>query len=134
MTILNRQIPATWAALACLNLVCSEAAPAQQGSEAAVGDGHPALEEIVVTASKREERLVDVPESVSVLSAKTIENLNVQSFQDYASLVPNLNQAGGLGIGSGTIILRGLNTGPQSLTNTTSVYLGETPLDRKSVV
>lgn len=127
MTILNRQIPATWAALACLNLVCSEAAPAQQGSEAAVGDGHPALEEIVVTASKREERLVDVPESVSVLSAKTIENLNVQSFQDYASLVPNLNQAGGLGIGSGTIILRGLNTGPQSLTNTTSVYLGETP-------
>jgi iron complex outermembrane recepter protein len=127
MTFLNRHLPITWAALVCFNLVYSEAAPAQQAPAAAVGDGRPALEEIVVTASKREERLIDVPESVSVLSAKTLENLNVQSFQDYASLVPNLNQAGGIGLGSGTIILRGLNTGPQSLTNTTSVYLGETP-------
>ena len=59
------------------------------------------MEEVVVTATKREERLIDTPEAVSVLSSKTIENLNVQSFQDYASLVPNLNQAGGIGPGIG---------------------------------
>lgn len=83
--------------------------------------------DIVVTASKRAERLMDTPIAISVVSSKLIVQQNLKSFQDYASLVPSLNQAGGLGAGSGTIILRGLNTGPQSLTNTTAVYLGDTP-------
>ena len=85
------------------------------------------LAEVVVTASKRSERLIDTPVAISVVSSNTIKQQNLVSFQDYASLVPSLNQAGGLGAGSGTIILRGLNTGPQSLTNTTAVYLGDTP-------
>jgi iron complex outermembrane recepter protein len=127
MTLAKKHKQITWMVLAGSSLACTEPTQAQQAVAAAPEEGRIALEEVVVTATKREERLIDTPEAVSVLSAKTIENLNVQSFQDYASLVPNLNQAGGLGLGSGTIILRGLNTGPESLTNTTSVYLGETP-------
>jgi iron complex outermembrane recepter protein len=127
MTLAKKHKQITWMVLAGSSLACTEPTHAQQAVAAPPEDAHIALEEVVVTATKREERLVDIPEAISVLSAKTIENLNVQSFQDYASLVPNLNQAGGIGLGSGTIILRGLNTGPQSLTNTTSVYLGETP-------
>jgi iron complex outermembrane receptor protein len=127
MSLSRKHKQISWIVLAGSSLACAETTHPQQAITAPPEDGHVALEEVVVTATKREARLIDTPEAVSVLSAKTIENLNVQSFQDYASLVPNLNQAGGIGAGSGTIILRGLNTGPQSLTNTTSVYLGETP-------
>ena len=83
--------------------------------------------EVIVTATKRGVRLQDTPEAISVVTSNLIQNLNINSFQDYASLIPNLNQAGGAGLGTGTIVMRGLNTGPQSLTSTTSVYLGETP-------
>lgn len=104
---------------------------AQQGSTSGTpaGSSHSdnQIEEIVVTASKRQERLIDTPIAISVVSSDTIEQQNLKTFQDYASLVPSLNQAGGLGAGSGTIILRGLNTGPESLTNTTAVYLGDVP-------
>jgi iron complex outermembrane recepter protein len=116
--------------LVCSTLACVEPTVAQQAQQTINNtpeQSTPTLEEVVVTATKRTQRLIDTPEAISVLSANAIQNLNVQSFQDYASLVPNLNQAGGIGLGSGTIILRGLNTGPDSLTNTTSVYLGDTP-------
>jgi iron complex outermembrane recepter protein len=127
MTYKKRHLWITGAVLTASSLAGAVASRAGPADDAPSVDGHQALEEIRVTASKRDERLIDTPAAISVLSAQTIDNLNVQSFQDYASLIPNLNQAGGLGIGSGTIILRGLNTGPQSLTNTTAVYLGETP-------
>ena len=84
-------------------------------------------EDIVVTASKRTERLQDAPGAINVVTAKKLDSLNVRSFQDYASLVPSLNQAGGAGLGGGTIVLRGLTTGFLSTSNTSSVYVGETP-------
>lgn len=83
--------------------------------------------EIVVTASKREERLRDVPAAVTAVSGETIENLGVQSFRDYASLVPGLSQREGGAPGMGTVILRGMNTGAQQLTNTTAYYIDDMP-------
>lgn len=114
------------AAVGATALIAAGTAAAQQAPVATAAPST-GVEEVVVTASKRAERVQDTPEAVSVVTDKTIENLNIQNFQDYASLVPNLNQAGGAGLGSGTIVLRGLNTGPQSLTQTTAVYLDEAP-------
>lgn len=86
-----------------------------------------ALEEVIVTASKREERLLDVPAAIDTLSSGTIERLGIASFDDYAGLIPNLDQRSFGAPGSGTVIIRGLNTGPQQTTNTVGFYLDDTP-------
>jgi iron complex outermembrane receptor protein len=48
------------------------------------------VEEIMVTARKREERLRDVPDSITALSAAAIEQSGVRTVKDVATLVPNL--------------------------------------------
>jgi outer membrane receptor protein involved in Fe transport len=83
--------------------------------------------DIVVTASRRDERLQDVPAAVTALSGDTLETLGVRSFSDYVSLVPGLSQRDVGNPGQGTFIIRGLNTGSQSITNTSAVYLDDTP-------
>jgi iron complex outermembrane receptor protein len=53
------------------------------------------LAEILVTATLREQRLDEVPASVTVLDARTLRDAGQQHFQDVLNLVPNLNWAGG---------------------------------------
>ena len=52
---------------------------------------HPGLEEIVVTARKRTESLLDVPASITAISANTIEQAHMTQIDDIGSLVSNLN-------------------------------------------
>ncbi|WP_158513896.1 TonB-dependent receptor [Ramlibacter tataouinensis] len=82
---------------------------------------------VEVTASKRKERLQDTPQAISVLGGEQIERLGIEKFTDYMSLVPNLTQAAGASPGFGTVIMRGLYTGPQQLTNTSATYVGDSP-------
>ena len=62
-------------------------------SAMAVGDSEASgtLEEIVVTARKRQEDLQSIPMSVSALSAAQIADAHVSKMDDLAFLVPNLN-------------------------------------------
>ena len=53
------------------------------------------LDEVVVTAQLRERTLNDLPASVTVLDAHTLEVAGVQHFQDVLGLVPNLNWSAG---------------------------------------
>lgn len=50
----------------------------------------PMLQEILVTAQKREESLADVPISVNVVSAEVIENNNINKIADIVQYVPNM--------------------------------------------
>ena len=68
------------------------------------------LEEIVVTARKREERVQDIPASISVLDAKTIETAGVNSFEDVTRLIPNLTVHQNFRAGQPFITLRGIPT------------------------
>ncbi len=63
------------------------AATAQDVVPAAEEDGE---EEIVVTAQKREQRLQDVPLSVTAFSAQTLENQGTQSLTDLNAKSPNV--------------------------------------------
>ncbi|MCY4213769.1 MAG: TonB-dependent receptor [Gammaproteobacteria bacterium] len=47
------------------------------------------LEEIIVTATKRESDVMDVPASITALSAETLENRVVNNYDDLSVLVPN---------------------------------------------
>tara|TARA_R110002110_G_scaffold205066_1_gene416764 strand:+ start:168060 stop:170204 length:2145 start_codon:yes stop_codon:yes gene_type:complete len=48
------------------------------------------LEEILVTAQKREELLRDVPISISVVQGATVEDFSIQDFEELQAYVPNL--------------------------------------------
>ncbi len=58
------------------------------GSEAAASD---VIEEILVTARKREESLLDIPESVQAIGGADIDRQNIKSLEDVGFLIPNLN-------------------------------------------
>src|SRR5688572_10012144 len=66
------------------------------------------LEEIIVTAQKRQERLLEVPMSISVLSGQVLEDRGFTNIQDLALAVPGLTMRED-GPGSYTIFMRGLS-------------------------
>jgi outer membrane receptor protein involved in Fe transport len=56
----------------------------------AVAQDSEGLEEIVVTATKREQTLQDVPVAVSVTTVETINKASIQDVSDLASIIPSL--------------------------------------------
>lgn len=67
-----------------------------------------ALEEIVVTAQKRQENLQDVPVSVNVVSGEQLLKENIGGFEDMAATVPNLEYVDVANIS--VISIRGIGT------------------------
>jgi outer membrane receptor protein involved in Fe transport len=59
-------------------------------SQVAMAQDAMLLEEIIVTARKREENLLEIPESVTVLSADVIQRANINRLVDVGLRVPNL--------------------------------------------
>jgi iron complex outermembrane recepter protein len=67
------------------------------------------LEEIVVTAQKRQENLQDVPVSVQVVSGQALALQNLNSLEDMGQIVPSVHiNATGSG---GQIFIRGIGSG-----------------------
>ena len=88
--------------------------------------------DIVVTASKREEKLRDVPSAITVLSGDEIANLGVQSVRDYATLTPGLGLRDQAYPGLGTVFIRGLSTGFGQQSATSVYYLDDVPFTASS--
>lgn len=84
------------------------------------------FEEIIVTASKREQRLIEVPMAISAIQGAELEQKGIDSIQDLSFAVPGLTMRED-GPGSYQVFLRGLvNTyGGGALT---SVYQDEIPM------
>jgi len=84
------------------------------------------LEEVVVTAQKREERLIDVPMSITAISGEELIERGLNSVQDLSFAVPGMATRED-GPGSYTIFMRGLSNqyGNGALV---SLYLDEAPL------
>ena len=75
-----------------LAAACSSVALAQESARPAPDSGGPAtkVEEIVVTAQRREERLQDVPMAVSAFSSDQIEARGIENVSDLNALAPGL--------------------------------------------
>ncbi len=71
-------------------------------------DSDSGVQEVIVTARRREESLQEVPVAVSVLSGATLENANVRRVTDFTAMVPNLSVNSGYRQGSLWISLRGI--------------------------
>jgi hypothetical protein len=79
------------------------------------------LEEIIVTAQKRAERLQDVPISIAVVNGASLEQPDVQGVADALSRVPGMsvNQAG-LG-GATQLTMRGVSMGAAQCSGASTV-------------
>lgn len=115
-------------ALATPAMAQDEAAPATQARQGGVGT-------IIVTATKRQEDLQDVAVSVQALGEEGLEQLNIDTFEDYLEQLPTVT-AGGSGPGQSTIYIRGLASTTPNLTTAgvaglapnVALYLDEQPL------
>jgi iron complex outermembrane receptor protein len=91
------------------------------------------LEELIVTAQKREEAAQDVPIALTALSGEQLERQGVTGFQDLSTRIPSLRFGSGVTGGENVITLRGI--GSQNTTsggdspvayNLDGVYLART--------
>lgn len=90
----------------------------------AKGQSEPA--DIVVTANKTEQRLLDVPGSVTVYDERFIEQARIRSLRQLADYSPNvsINQLGQ--VGSTFISIRGIESNP-FIINRAAVYIDGIP-------
>ncbi len=94
-----------------------------------------ALEEVVVTATRVERDLQDVPLAVVALDPGEIDELGITNFADYSLQLPSVT-AGGSGPGQNTIYIRGVASttpnltvaGVAGLAPNVAFYLDEQPL------
>lgn len=71
--------------------------------------------DIVVTARLREERAIDVPVAVTVMTADEINKYNSDSIQRVAEMAPGLVVSSTVGLGGGSISIRGVSTAPTTV-------------------
>src|SRR5271168_977119 len=70
------------------------------------------LAEITVTAQRRTENIQDVPISIQALTGEALQQLNIQTFDDYVKYLPNVTSASN-GPGQNEVFMRGLSAGSQ---------------------
>ena len=77
----------------------------------AFSQGAGMLEEVIVTAAKREQTLQEIPIAVSVVSAESIEQSQVLDIKDLQTLVPSLRVTQLQGSAQTNFIIRGFGNG-----------------------
>ena len=91
------------------------------------------LEEITVTASKRDTKLMETPISISAFTPERMDAQGVRSIDDIARLTPGItfNRADGRNPLSNNISIRGVRSTTAS--STTGIYLDDTPIQLRVI-
>ena len=105
----NRQLSVAVVTILAVHAVSASVASAATAAGVADSDQ---IADIVVTAQRRSENIQDVPITVQALTAETLMQLNVTTFDDYVKYLPNVTSAGA-GPGQSEVYMRGLSTGNQ---------------------
>jgi len=71
-------------------------------------DGAGPIEEITVTARKRDEKLQEVPIAITVFTAETIERAGIERPADFISLMPNVTIVDTANVGDTQVSIRGI--------------------------
>ena len=101
------------------------------GSTANAQTAEEVVDEIIVTARRVEERLQDVPISITVLTEEDLSNNNVQSAKDIATYTPGLTTNNRYGSDNTTWTIRGF-TQEQRTTSTVGTYFADVVAPRGS--
>jgi len=116
-------IGASLIALAC-GPGASRAQEQASGSESTVGP----LQEVVVTATRREESLSKVPLSVTALTQQSLDERGVKDFSEVARYTPGVNFDNS---GTNNISIRGISGSGGA--GTTGIYLDDTPIQMRAL-
>lgn len=113
-------------------ILLGAAAQAQDSADTGASAGQ--LEEIIVTAARREENQQKVAISVSAYTQKTLDERGVRTIDDIARLTPGVTFSRARGAGSATadISIRGISSDAGS--GATGVYIDDTPIQSRLVV
>jgi len=125
----NHKVPITRVAYAVSIALTGNYAPAVL-AQAQTAD----LEAVIVTARKREETLLDIPQEIQAISQQQLERANLSSVGDFSRFVPSLSY-NATAPGRGTIYFRGVADDSSSFIADASaaVYLDEQPLTQSSL-
>jgi len=98
------------------------------------------VEEIIVTAQKRAERLIDVPSSIAAVGEQTIKDLNVKQLSELSNHIPNLIVDSNVSLNS-AVYIRGVGANSRNIGFDTrvgvyldGVYLGQSPALNQELV
>ena len=83
---------------------------ASQQEQTTQADQQRDVTEIIVTATKREENLQDVPVSIQAIGTRRLDQLNISNFEDYTKQLPSVSFQT-FNPGSTTVYMRGVATG-----------------------
>ena len=105
------------------------------GASSSPSDAQNPIEELIVTATKRESNAQDIPVTVQALDSVAIYDLNVSNFDDFVRYLPNVT-SGGRGPGQSEVFIRGMSidavtvllSGAQGQTPNVAYYLDEQPV------
>ncbi|MDZ4731750.1 MAG: TonB-dependent receptor [Xanthomonadales bacterium] len=102
-------------------------AQAQTEAESAAGDNR--LEEVIVSARKRDENVQDIPQSIQAFSQQDITKVGIKGLGDVAKFVPAMTVIGSTA-GLNKIVFRGLadSVRPYIADSSAAIYLDEQPL------
>lgn len=98
-------------------------------NESETQNEHLGLQEITVTASRREQTTLEIPSSLTALSGNELEHLGADSYSDYLAEAPGVAYNSN-GFGRGVIIMRGVATAASSNGNlqpSTAQYIDDLP-------
>jgi len=116
-------------------LACAATLPVSVWAQAESAESTGGLEEIVITAQKRTERLADVPVAASVVSSDTITKLNAGDISDLNRLVPSVNLNGTIN-GRVPLGIRGIssvsNEGTVGLSSGVAIMIDGVPVPSDS--
>ncbi|HEY5761014.1 MAG TPA: TonB-dependent receptor plug domain-containing protein, partial [Steroidobacter sp.] len=98
--------------LSALTLLATVTSSGVWAAEPAATDERRRLEEVVVTATKRETNLQETAAAVSVMSSDAIEKRHLVGMDDYLAALPSVSYQD-RGAGSNTITIRGIALGSQ---------------------
>src|SRR5580692_11033325 len=94
-----------------------------QTSSASAGE----LQEIVVSAQKRDESAQNVPQSLVALSGATMERDAISGLVDLSAYVPGLVVEQSSGIAGDQLVLRGITSG-NDVNATVAMYVDDVPI------
>ena len=106
-TAMRRMLSTVAAAFGIVLFAGSGGAQAQTQTQAQLSE--PALEEVVVTARKREEALLDAPVTVDAFTQQTIESAGIETPRDFVALVPNMTLVEVQNVGNSFVTIRGIS-------------------------
>ncbi|HEY2339719.1 MAG TPA: Plug domain-containing protein, partial [Steroidobacteraceae bacterium] len=104
------------------------AGPEEQAATGAGAAPHEGLQEVVVTATRREEELSKVPISVTALTQEAIDRRGIKDINDIVRFTPGVTIDNS---GTNAISIRGISSSAGA--GTTGIYIDDTPIQMRSV-